>query len=124
MCLAAAGDGIGGRGPHLLCRSLALLADFASRRMLRLCVAAIPGSTLPTAEQLLSWIEPTPPALGLLLDADRLAPGADTGLLIRRAGARLGGVIVEEISHLSHLRQALEDAAFQGGLLVRGEKDA
>jgi sugar phosphate isomerase/epimerase len=120
----------------------ALLADFAGRRMLRLCVTHEPGSALPTAGQALAWVEQMPAAVGLLLDAGRLAPGEDVGAIIRRAGPRLGGVATptrrasegprgRETASQSdapargpRTRRALHDIAFRGVLLCRQEPAA
>ncbi len=107
----------------------ALLADFAGRRMLRLCVTHAPGSALPSAGQALAWVEQAPETVGLLLDAGCLAPGEDAGAIVRRAGPRLGGVIVGQVFNLPgewqvgnlphELLAALHEISFQGVLLCR-----
>jgi hypothetical protein len=103
----------------------ALLADFASRRMVRLCITHAAGSALPTAGQALTWVEQMPPSIGLLLDAGRLAPGEDASAIIRRAGQRLGGVIVGQVSNLPFDRQVENlPHEFRGVLLVRPEGEA
>jgi sugar phosphate isomerase/epimerase len=70
------------------------LADFAGRRMVRLCVEHVPGRALPTAAATLSWLE----QLGhenllLLLDIGHCQmTGEDAADVVRRAGPRLGYV--------------------------------
>ncbi len=89
--LSPGSDG-GAAGRACFAEACALLAEYAARRMVRLCVTHLPGSALPSAGQALAWVEQAPDTVGLLLDTGRLAPGEEALVLIRRAGPRLGGV--------------------------------
>jgi sugar phosphate isomerase/epimerase len=86
------GSDAGAAGRACFAEACALLAEFAARRMVRLCVTHLPGSALPSAGQAFAWVEQAPDTVGLLLDTGRLAPGEEASVLIRRAGPRLGGL--------------------------------
>jgi sugar phosphate isomerase/epimerase len=119
------GPGMDAAGAALACfaEACGLLADYAARRMIRLCVTHVPGSALPTAGQALAWIDQAPAVVGLLLDVGRLASGEEAGTIIRCAGPRLGGVIVDRpLAGASGLWEALRGVAFRGVLLVRREE--
>jgi sugar phosphate isomerase/epimerase len=75
-----------------------LLADYAAARMIRLCVEHVPGRALPTAARTLDWLEQVGHAqLGLLLDVGHcLISGEDAASVVRRAGARLGYVHLDD----------------------------
>jgi sugar phosphate isomerase/epimerase len=68
-----------------------LLADYASGRMVRLCVEHVPGRALATAARTLAWLADIGHAnLGLLLDVGHcLITGEDAADVVRRAGPRL-----------------------------------
>jgi sugar phosphate isomerase/epimerase len=74
--------------------SCALLADFAARRMVRLCVEHIPGSALSRADDALAWIRATGHEnLRLLLDVGHcLLTGEDPVESAVLAGPLLGYV--------------------------------
>jgi sugar phosphate isomerase/epimerase len=78
--------------------SCALLADFAGRRMVRLCVEAFPGRALPSVAATLDWLKQVGhPNLSLLLDVGHcLISGEDSSQAIEQAGARLGYVHVDD----------------------------
>jgi sugar phosphate isomerase/epimerase len=113
------GTDAGGVALACFADACALLADFAARRMLRLCVTHVPASALPTAGQALAWIDQLPAAVGLLLDVGRLAPGEEVGTIIRCAGPRLGGVIAGRTFSGAERTAALDQIAFRGVLLCR-----
>ncbi|HTU21189.1 MAG TPA: sugar phosphate isomerase/epimerase [Gemmataceae bacterium] len=75
-----------------------LLADYAAARMVRLCVEHVPGRALPTAATTLDWLEQLGhPHLSLLLDVGHsLISGEDAAAVVRRAGARLGYVHLDD----------------------------
>jgi sugar phosphate isomerase/epimerase len=70
------------------------LADFAGRRMVRLCVEHVPGRALPSAAATLSWLEQWGHEnLVLLLDIGHCQmTGEDAADVVRRAGPHLGYV--------------------------------
>jgi sugar phosphate isomerase/epimerase len=70
------------------------LADFAARRMVKLCVEHVPGRALPSAAAALAWLdELAHPNLFLLVDIGHcLISGEDPAGVVRQAGARLGYV--------------------------------
>jgi sugar phosphate isomerase/epimerase len=70
------------------------LAEFAGRRMVKLCVEHIPGRALSTAVATLAWLEQLAhPNLFLLMDVGHcLISGEDPAGVVRQAGARLGYV--------------------------------
>jgi D-psicose/D-tagatose/L-ribulose 3-epimerase len=76
----------------------ALLADYAAQRMVHLCIEHIPGRALPTAAATLTWLESIAhPNLFLLLDVGHcLISGEVAGACVRRAGARLGYVHLDD----------------------------
>lgn len=76
----------------------ALLADYASGRMVRLCVENVPGRALPSAAATLDWLERLAhPHLGLLLDVGHcLLSVEDAAAVVRRAGERLGYVHLDD----------------------------
>jgi sugar phosphate isomerase/epimerase len=86
------GADLGAAGRACFAEACALLADYAARRMVRLCVTHAPGSALPSAGQALAWIEQAPETVGLMLDIGRLAPGEEVEEILGRAGPRLGAV--------------------------------
>jgi sugar phosphate isomerase/epimerase len=69
-----------------------LLADFASQRMVRLCVEHVPGRALPTVAAALEWLDQVGHAnLSLLMDVGHcLISKEDPATAVLRAGARLG----------------------------------
>ena len=69
-----------------------LLADYAARRMIKLCVEHVSGRALPTATGLLQWLEEVNhPNLFLLLDVGHCTiSGEDAAAVVARAGTRLG----------------------------------
>jgi sugar phosphate isomerase/epimerase len=71
-----------------------LLADFAGRRMVRLCVEHFPGRALPTVAATVEWLDAIGHAnLGLLLDVGHcLISREDPARAVSRAGPRLGHV--------------------------------
>ncbi len=71
-----------------------MLADYAGRRMVRLCVEHVPGRALSDAATTLAWLEQVGhPNLALLLDVGHcLLSGEDPAAVIRQAGDRLGYV--------------------------------
>ena len=75
-----------------------LLADFAARRRLRLCVEHIPGRALAGAADTLRWLTQLDhPNLFLLLDVGHcLITGEDAAAVVRRAGPRLGFVHLDD----------------------------
>jgi sugar phosphate isomerase/epimerase len=75
-----------------------LLADFASQRMVRLCVEHIPGRALPSALGTLEWLERTEhDNLKLLLDVGHcLISREDPVHVIEQAGRRLGYVHLDD----------------------------
>jgi sugar phosphate isomerase/epimerase len=114
-----------------------LLADFAARRMLWLCVEPAPGRALPDAAAALDWLEDAAhPELALLLDVGHcLISGEDPAAAARRAGPRLGYVHLDDNdgmsdlhwplltgrltrTHLEELAAALRAIDFRGGLAL------
>jgi sugar phosphate isomerase/epimerase len=119
------GADVGPAAQACFAEACTLLADYAARRMLQLCVTHAPGRALPTAGHALAWVEQAGAAVGLLLDTGHLAPDEDLGALIRRAGPRLGGVIVPvafpQASRASELAEALGAMTYRGVILCRPE---
>jgi sugar phosphate isomerase/epimerase len=74
--------------------SCGALADYAARRMVRLCVEHIPGRALPTAAGTLDWLEALRhDNLFLLVDTGHcLMTKEEAADVVRRAGPRLGYV--------------------------------
>ena len=73
---------------------LALLADHAARRGVRLCLEPAPGRALATAGAALDWVESSAVAgVSLLLDVGKcLRSAEEPAEVARRAGRRLGHV--------------------------------
>ena len=113
----------------------ALLADYAGRRMVRLCVEHFPGRALPDAAGTLDWLARVGHAnLGLLLDVGHcLLSGEDPAAVVRRAGDRLAYVQLDDNDgagdlhwplltgrltgrHLADLAAALGAAGYRGGM--------
>jgi sugar phosphate isomerase/epimerase len=82
----------------LFAEACALLADFAAERMVRLLIEHIPGRSLATVRDTLSWLEQVGhPRLGLLLDVGHcLISGEEVGAAVRQAGERLGYVHLDD----------------------------
>jgi sugar phosphate isomerase/epimerase len=82
----------------LFAEACRLLADYAGRRQVRLCVEHFPGRALPGAGQTLVWLDRTDhDNLFLLLDAGHcLISGEDPAAVIRQAGRRLGHVHLDD----------------------------
>ncbi|HWG44489.1 MAG TPA: sugar phosphate isomerase/epimerase [Gemmataceae bacterium] len=76
----------------------ALLADYAAARRIRLCVEHVPSRALSTAAQTLDWLAQIGhEQLGLLLDVGHcLISDEDAATVVRRAGARLGYVHLDD----------------------------
>lgn len=74
------------------------LAEFAGRRMVRLCVEHCPGRALPTAAQTLIWLaEINHDNLSLLLDVGHCLLSQEVpAQAIERAGSRLGYVHLDD----------------------------
>jgi sugar phosphate isomerase/epimerase len=74
--------------------SCVVLADFAAKRKVRLCVEHIPGRALASAAAVLDWLQTLGHAnLSLLLDVGHcLITGEDAAAVASRASARLGYV--------------------------------
>ncbi len=87
--LDASGDGL-----RRYADSCQHLADFATGRMMRLCVEHIPGRALSTATATLSWLQELGHQnLFLLLDTGHcLMTGENAADIVRRVGPRLGYV--------------------------------
>jgi sugar phosphate isomerase/epimerase len=86
-----------------------LLADYAGRRMVRLCVEHVPGTALPTAAAALAWLEQVGHAnLALLLDVGHcLLSGEAPAGVVRQAGPRLGYVHLDDNDGVSDLHWPL-----------------
>jgi D-psicose/D-tagatose/L-ribulose 3-epimerase len=122
--------GSGDGAPALACfaEACALLADYAGRRMVRLCVEHVPGRALPSAAATLDWLEALPhPNLFLLLDVGHcLISGEDAAAVVRRAGPRLGYVHLDDNDgqsdgHWPLLTGRLTRAALQKMVAALGE---
>jgi sugar phosphate isomerase/epimerase len=76
----------------------ALLADFAGRSMVKLCVEPIPGRALASAAAALNCLQTIRhPNLFFLLDVGHcLISGEDPGQVVSQAGARLGYVHLDD----------------------------
>jgi sugar phosphate isomerase/epimerase len=84
-------------GPSAMARfteSCSILADYASQRMMRLCVEHIPGRALARAADVLAWLEGSEHQnLSLLVDIGHcLISSEDPAEVIAQAGPRLGYV--------------------------------
>jgi len=89
----------------------ALLAAYAARRMVRLCVLPSPGRAL-------AWLETSPPDASLVLDvAACLASGENPAAVVRRAGWRLGHVHLDGEAS-AELGAALAEVGYEGVLAV------
>jgi sugar phosphate isomerase/epimerase len=114
-----------------------LLADYAERRMVRLCVEHIPGRALGTVARTLDWLEESSHAgLGLLLDVGHcLISGEDVGEAARRADERLAYLHLDDNdgvgdlhwplltgrltrTHLHDLATALRTIDYRGGMAL------
>jgi sugar phosphate isomerase/epimerase len=85
-------------GLKLFADACRLLAEFAARRMVRLCVEPIPGRALGRADQTLDWLDGFHDGgPGLLLDVGHcLISNEDAAAVVRRAGPRLGYVHLDD----------------------------
>jgi sugar phosphate isomerase/epimerase len=86
-----------------------LLADYAARRMVRLCVEHIPGRALPTVAATLAWLERIGhDNLSLLLDVGHcLISNEDAAGAVTRAGRRLGYVHLDDNDGIGDLHWPL-----------------
>jgi sugar phosphate isomerase/epimerase len=86
-----------------------VLADFAGRRMLRLCVEHIPSTALARADQTLSWLRSVGNAnLGVLVDVGHcLITGEDPAQIILEAGPQLGYVHLDDNDGVADLHWPL-----------------
>ncbi len=86
-----------------------LLADYASARMLRLCVEHVPGRALATAAATLDWLDRVGhPKLGLLFDVGHcLISGEDPAAMVRQASERLGYVHLDDNDAIGDLHWPL-----------------
>jgi sugar phosphate isomerase/epimerase len=117
-CLRSAA---GTAGLAAFAEACSLLADFAGRRMVALCIEHVPASALPTAAATIDWIAQTGhPDLRLLLNLSHCAvAGEDPAGMIRRAGSRLGGIHVAAVDGLTEaIRVALRDTGYDGALTL------
>lgn len=75
-----------------------LLADFASQRMVKVCVEPIPGRALPTATGTMAWLRDLGhPNLALLLDVGHcFISGENPARVIDQAGPLLGYVHLDD----------------------------
>jgi sugar phosphate isomerase/epimerase len=110
-----------------------LLAQFAARRMVRLCVEPVPGRALAHAGRTLDWLDQFGAAgPGLLLDIGHcLISGEDAAAVVRHAGPRLAYVHLDDNdgvgdlhwplltgrlteAHLCELSLALKEVGYRG----------
>ena len=86
-----------------------LLADFAERRRVQLCVEPIPGRALASATQVLAWLDEINHShLKLLLDVGHcLISQEDPANIVRRAGKRLGWVHFDDNNGVDDLHWPL-----------------
>jgi sugar phosphate isomerase/epimerase len=108
-CYIVPGTDAGGDGLARFTEAVALLADFADRRMVRLCVEHTPGRALPSAASVLSWLERSGIAnLYLLLDVGHcLLSHEEPGTTAVQAGRRLGYVQVDDNDGIGDLHLPL-----------------
>jgi sugar phosphate isomerase/epimerase len=101
-----------GNDPETLSRfaeGCALLAEYAARRMVRLCLEPVPGRALASATETLDWLESMGlNHLSLLLDVGHcLISGEDPAAVVRRVGPRLGHVHLDDNDGIGDLHWAL-----------------
>ncbi|HXG11267.1 MAG TPA: sugar phosphate isomerase/epimerase [Gemmataceae bacterium] len=97
-CYLVPGIDAGVEGRLRFTEACLALADFAARRMVRLCVEHVPGRALPTVAAALEWLEEVGhDNLALLLDIGHcLISGEDPAEAAERAGTRLGYVHLDD----------------------------
>ena len=106
-----AGAGAAAAGLAQFAEGCALLAAYAARRMVRLCVKPPPGRAL-------AWLETSRPDVGLVLDvAACLASGENPATVVRRAGRRLGHVYLDGEASVE-LLAVLVEVGYEGALAV------
>jgi sugar phosphate isomerase/epimerase len=96
-----------------------VVAEFAARRMIRLCIEHVPGRALPSAAATLDWLERAGhDNLALLLDVGHcLLSREDAAAVIRGAGPRLGYVHFDDNDGAGDLHLPLKAGLLDDGRL-------
>ena len=114
------------RGLAYFTESCTLLADYAARRMVRLCIEPLPGSALASIPAAAEWLDRVGcHSLGLRVDVGCcLGGGEDPAEAVLRAGERLGNVRLSDnltAEVLERTLNALRQIQFDGDLSLEAD---